>query len=136
MDPALVPLGSLLEQLVQRHPALRQRQTGTLLLTSSPLYAKRPALAAFPVERVTHLLCATCRGWGTTAAGHPAEELACARCRGTGLCCPTCRGAHWVLQGARAGQRTLAHCPTCPTPVAEQAAILAYLTDGGMGDGE
>src|SRR5215213_3175070 len=119
-DPTLVPLGAILKDLAQRHPALRERMEGTLLLTSSPLFAKRPELAAFPVERVTRVLCLTCRGWGTQSVGREAEEWACDACRGTGLCCPTCRGARWVLQsGPRPGQRPLRPCPTCATPAAE-----------------
>src|SRR4051794_8391269 len=128
-DPPLVPLGSILKDLAHRHPALRERMEGTLLLTSSPLFAQRPELAAFPIERLGRVLCRTCRGWSVEYGGDAGEEWACAACRGTGLCCPTCRGARWVLSGGRPGHRALARCPTCPTAPAEHAAILAYLRE-------
>lgn len=127
MDKELVPLSTLLNQLLKDRPHLRPPSAGPWPPSSAPLYARRPELAMFPADRLAGVLCRSCHGWGARPQGRDGE-VECADCGGSGLCCPTCHATRWLVDAASPlDRRTLLRCPTCPTPAAEAAAIVAHL---------
>ena len=117
------PLSTALAELLRTMPPLMRQP-----LNSSPLLARFPALAACPPEPLARVTCRICQGAGWTGYSPADTRPACRTCRGAGLVCPTCRGDHWLLDTRRpVGERDVLACPSCPTPEAGQAAIVAHL---------
>ena len=117
------PLSSALAELLQTMPPRTPPPDN-----SSPILTRWPALAAVPPEHLARVTCRDCRGAGWTGVSPDDTRPACRTCRGAGLVCPTCRGDRWLLDLSRpVGERDTLACPTCPTPAAGQAAIVAHL---------
>ena len=103
-----------MESLKDTLAALRPRllRPGSVTSSSHPLLHFVPTLDGLPAAALDQLECPACHGDGGAAAGAP-----CAPCLGSGIVCPTCRGAGWVRDEAWpiGDRRRLAGCPDCST---------------------
>ena len=116
------PLKDLLADLPTPPP-----RRAPISISHAPLVARYPILSALPDDALAELACPRCGGEGQI--GGKEGDYACKDCRGTGLVCPRCHGATWVVDGDRgpAGQRPIVRCAGCLTPDGRNATILGFV---------
>lgn len=69
------------------------------------------------IHRGHPLRCSDCYGSANGSVDRYGNIEPCGTCQGTGITCPSCKGARWVMLENRFHTRELAPCPDCTVKV-------------------